>query len=57
MQNNVISIRITSLHGSQRSSVAFAYKTATFGSELQVSLDPRLRMLICECKTGWLDPE
>ena len=57
MQNNVISIRITSLHGSQLSSVAFAGKTTTFGSELQVSMGPRLRLLICECKTTCLDPE
>ena len=49
MQNNVISIRITSLYGSQPSSVVFAWKTATFGSELQVSMGPRHRLLICEC--------
>ena len=57
MQINVISIRNTSLYGSQRSSVVFAYKTATFGSELQVSMGPRLRLLICECKTACLGPE
>ena len=57
MQNNVISIRITSLYGSQPSSVVFACKRATFGSELQVSMGPRLRLLICECKTACLDPE
>ena len=34
IQNNVISIRITSLNGSQPSSVVFACKTTTFGSEL-----------------------
>ena len=38
---NVISIRITSLYGSQPSSVVFAPKTTTFGLELQVSLGPR----------------
>ena len=48
MENNVISIRITSLYGSQPSSVIFAYKTVPFGSELQVSMYPRLRLLICE---------
>ena len=32
-------------------------KTATFGSELQVSMGPWLRLLICECKTACLDPE
>ena len=57
MQNNMISNRNTSLHGSQSSSVVFAYKTATFGSELQVSMGPRLHLLICDCKTGWLEPE
>ena len=57
MQNNVISIRITTLYGSQPSSVFFACKTATFGSELQVSMGPRHRLLICESKTACLDPE
>ena len=57
IQNNVISIRIISLYESQPSSVVFACKTATFGSELQVSMGPRLRLLICECKTACLDPE
>ena len=40
MQNNVISIRITSLYGFQPSSVVLAWKTATFGQELQVSMGP-----------------
>ena len=43
-QNNVISTRITSLFGSQTSSVGFACKPATFGSELQVSMGPGLRL-------------
>ena len=51
MQNNVISIRITCLYWSQPSSVVFACKTASFGSELQVSMGPRLRLLNCACKT------
>ena len=34
MQNGVISTRITSLYGSQPSSVVFASKTAAFGPEL-----------------------
>ena len=50
--NNVISIRKTSLYGSPSSSVVFACKTSTFGSELQVSMGPRLRLLICKCKTA-----
>ena len=41
MKNNVISIKSTSLYGSQPSFVAFAYKTATLGPELQVSIGPR----------------
>ena len=35
----------------------FAFKTETLAAELQVSMDPRLRLLICECKTACLDPE
>ena len=57
MQNSVISTRITSLNGSQPSSVVFACKTASLGPELQVCMGPRLRLLICECKTACLDPE
>ena len=40
MQKSVISTGITSLYGSQPSSVIFACKTASFGQELQVSMDP-----------------
>ena len=54
LQNNVISIRITSLYVSQPWSVGFACKTAPFGS---VSMSPTIRLLICECKTAWLSPE
>ena len=57
VQNSMISIRITNLYRSQPSSVVFACKAATFVSELQVSKGPRLRLLICECKTACLDPE
>ena len=56
-QNSAFWIRFTSLYGSQPSSVVFACKTATFGSVLQISMGPRLRLLICECKTVCLDPE
>ena len=38
IQNNMISIRNTSLYGSQTSFVVFACKTATLGPELQVSM-------------------
>ena len=57
MQNNVISIRITSLYGSQPLSGVIAGKPATFGSEFQVSRGHKLRLLICEWKTPSLDPE
>ena len=57
MQNNPISIRITSLYGSQPSSVVIASKTATFGTELQVSMGPRHRLLICACETAQIAPE
>ena len=57
MQNSVISTRITSLNGSQPSSMAFACITATLGPELQVSMGHRLRLLICECKAACLDPQ
>ena len=48
---------MTSLYGSQPSFVPFASKTATLRPELQVSMCPGLRLLICECKTACLDPE
>ena len=57
MQNNVISIRITSLYGSQPSSVAFACKTATLGPELQVSMGPRPQLWFSAFKTATLAPE
>ena len=57
MQNNVISIRITSLYGSQSSSVVFACKTGTFGSELQVSMGPRPHLWFFAFKTAALEPE
>ena len=54
MQNNVISIRITSLHGSQPSSVIFIFKTAYYRSDLLVSIGPRPHLSFCACKTAWL---
>ena len=53
MQNSVPSIRNTSLHGSQPSRVVFGCKTATYGPEKQVSMDPRHDLSHCECKTTW----
>ena len=35
----------------------FPWKAASFRAELQVSMGPRLHLLICECKTECLDPE
>ena len=52
MQNIVSSTRITSLYGSQLSSVVFGCKTATLGTELQVSMGPRPHLSFCACKTA-----
>ena len=41
MQNSEFRTRITSLYGSRPSSVVFTCKTATLGSELEVSMGPR----------------
>ena len=57
IQNSDFRIRITSLYGSQPSSVVFAFKTATFGSELQVSLSPRPHLWLFSFKTAILAPE
>ena len=57
MKNNVISTRNTSLYGSQPSFVVFACKTATLGTELQVSLGPRPHLWFLSFKTATLAPE
>ena len=57
MQNNDFWIRIASLYRSQTLSFVFACKTATFGSELQISMGPRLRLLIFECQSACWEPE
>ena len=57
MQNNVISIRIKSLYGSQPSFVAFACKTATLGPDLQVSMGPRPHQWFIAFKRATLAPE
>ena len=54
MQYNVISTRITCLYGSQPLSVVFECKTATFGTELQVSIGPRHDLSFCAWKTATL---
>ena len=56
MQSSVISSRITSLYGSQTSSVVFACKTATFGPAY-TSMGTRPDLSFCACKTAWLAPE
>ena len=50
MQNSVISIRITSLYRSQPSSAVFAFKTATLGPELIVSMGPSLHLWFLHAK-------
>ena len=57
MQNSVISIRSTSLYGSQPSCVVFGFKAATFGPEKQVSKSPRQKLSFCAWKTATLAPE
>ena len=57
MQNNVISIRITSLYESQPSFVVFACKTAALVPELQVSAGPRPHLCFFAFKTATLAPE
>ena len=57
MQNSVHSIRITSLYGSQPSTVVFGCKTATFVAELQVSMGPTYDLSFCACATACLASE
>ena len=54
MQNNVISIKITSLYRSHPSFVVFACKTATLGAELQVSIGPRPHLWLFAFKKATL---
>ena len=57
MQNSVISTRIPSLYGRQTSPTVFAYKTATLGPELQVSMGPRPHLRFFAYKTAPLAAE
>ena len=57
MHYSVISTRNTCLSGSQSLSLVFAFKTATFGAELQVSIGTRPHLSFCACKTAWLASE
>ena len=56
MENSVNSIRISSLSGTEPSSVVFGCKTATFWPELQISMGPRSHLSFCACKTAWFAP-
>ena len=57
MQNSAFWTRISSLYGSQPSSVVFECQTASFGSELQVSKSPRQNLSFCAWKTATLAHE
>ena len=52
MENSIFSTWITSLYWSQPSSVVFAFKTATFGPEKQISICPRHHLSFCACNTA-----
>ena len=57
IQNSDFSTRIASLYGSEPSSVVLAFKTATLGPELQVSMGNRPHLSFCACKTTFLASE
>ena len=57
LHNSAFSTRIASLYGSQPSSEVFACKTATFGSELQVSMGSSHHLWFCAFKTATLTSE
>ena len=56
-QNSVISTRITSLNGSQNSSIDFCKQTACLAPKLHASMGPRPHLWICPCKTETWGPE
>ena len=58
IQNNVISIRITSLYWSQPAFDGFlTCKSASLGPEMQVSMGPRPHLWFFAFKTATLGPE
>ena len=57
MQNNVISIRNTSLYGTLPSSAVFACQTAALGPELQDSMGPLPHLWFLVFKEATLAPE
>ena len=52
MQYSMVSTTITCRYGSQPLSVVFAFKTATFGTEQQISKGPRHHLSLCACSTA-----
>ena len=57
MQNNVISIRNTSLYRSLPSSADFEYQTASLGPELKLSMGPCPHLWFFVLKAATLAPE
>ena len=57
MQYSLISTRNTCLYWCQHSSVVSAFKTASFGAELQVSMGPKPHLSFCAWKTALLASE
>ena len=57
MQNNVISIRNTSLYRSLPSSAVFECQTGSLGQELQVSMGPSPHLWFFVLKAAPLAPE
>ena len=56
-KKTIISIRNTSLYGSQPAFAGFACKTAPLGTELHATLGPSPHLSFCACKRAWLAPE
>ena len=54
MQISMPSIRFTSLYESQPVPLAFAFKPAPFGAELQLSISPRPHLSSCACKNSMI---
>ena len=45
------------IYGSHPLSVVIAFKTTTFGAQLQVCMGPRPHLSFSACKTAWFDSE
>ena len=57
MQNSDFMTRLTRLYGAQTSSIVFAWKPATFGPKLHVSMVPWTHLWFSVCKTPCLASE